>query len=401
MRQPDLCPLYLVLSLAWIHTHQADLSHFASGCGNMSLSCPGGSVILVESVHYDPETDCTGEDDLQTLSGKGSERGTRKTTEKPPSPEVAGRPLWEAVVAKCSGFRNSYCQLNLARDLPEGLSTGGRLDVKYSCGENVNSYCGGAIQVGQGGHISTPGYPKYYLGGKDCLWALTAAQGQKVQLTIMDMSLRSEDCVQVQDGADLISEECGPSLVSRTFNSRENSITLRLRTSNSSQQHLFPKRGILAKYSGLGCAVPGPIADGEVTFINSSWAQFTCHQGHVFKSSLSSLRSVQCRDSQWREGLEHCVSVEFLLQYGDEEVVRSLQISYSQLTQSQDQRTREWSLEVGATVLVGSLLLISLIIGISLYIKFYASGSYYLQEDQLSLKDVKDEVADYPQPEKY
>jgi hypothetical protein len=44
------------------------------------------------------------------------------------------------------------------------------------------------------------------------------------------------------------------------------------------------------------------------------------------------------RDSQWREGLEHCVSVEFLLQYGDEGVVRSLHISYSQLTQSPDQR---------------------------------------------------------------
>ena len=30
-----------------------------------SLSCPSGSVILVESVHYDPGTDCQGEDDLQ------------------------------------------------------------------------------------------------------------------------------------------------------------------------------------------------------------------------------------------------------------------------------------------------------------------------------------------------
>jgi hypothetical protein len=30
---------------------------------------------------------------------------------------------------------------------PPPLSSGGRLDVKYSCAENVNSYCGGAIQV--------------------------------------------------------------------------------------------------------------------------------------------------------------------------------------------------------------------------------------------------------------
>jgi hypothetical protein len=33
-------------------------------------------------------------------------------------------------------------------------------------------------------------------------------------------------------------------------------------------------------------------------------------------------------------------------------------------------------------VLVGSLLLLSLIIGISIYIKFYASGSYYLQVEE-------------------
>ena len=44
------------------------------------------------------------------------------------------------------------------------------------------------------------------------------------------------------------------------------------------------------------------------------------------------------RDSQWREGVEHCISVEFLLQYGDEGVVRSLQVSHSQLTQSQEHR---------------------------------------------------------------
>ena len=47
------------------------------------------------------------------------------------------------------------------------------------------------------------------------------------------------------------------------------------------------------------------------------------------------------RDSQWREGVEHCISVEFLLQYGDEGVVRSLQVSHSQLTQSPEQRYEE------------------------------------------------------------
>lgn len=228
------------------------------------------------------------------------------------------------------------------------------------------------------------------------MWTLTAGQGQKVQITIMDMSLRSEDCVQVQDGADLISEECGPSLMSRTFNSRENSLVLRLQSQSSSSQLLLPRRGILAKYIPLGCSVPGPIADGQLTFINSSLAEFTCDQGHVFKSTLSSSRTMHCRESQWREGVEHCTSVEFLLQYGDQDLVRSLQVYHSQLTQSPEQRSREWQVEVVATVLVGSLLIISLAIGISLYIKYSTSGSYYLQEDQVSLKDVKLE-----EPEKY
>jgi hypothetical protein len=62
-------------------------------------------------------------------------------------------------------------------------------------------------------------------------------------------------------------------------------------------------------------------------------------------------------------------------------------------------RSREWSLEVGATVLVGSLLLLSLIIGISIYIKFYASGSYYLQVEgkqiftsTIDVKEVRENV---------
>jgi len=36
----------------------------------ISISCPSGSVILVESVHYNPATDCKADDYLKVRKGK-------------------------------------------------------------------------------------------------------------------------------------------------------------------------------------------------------------------------------------------------------------------------------------------------------------------------------------------
>ena len=32
------------------------------------------------------------------------------------------------------------------------------------------------------GYLTSPGYPKYYLGGRECVWSLQAASGQAVSL---------------------------------------------------------------------------------------------------------------------------------------------------------------------------------------------------------------------------
>ena len=36
-------------------------------------------------------------------------------------------------------------------------------------------------------------YPKYYSGGRRCNWILRAAEGQRIQLRFLDISLREEE----------------------------------------------------------------------------------------------------------------------------------------------------------------------------------------------------------------
>ena len=62
--------------------------------------------------------------------------------------------------------------------------------VRYSCEKEVSSYCGGILTVSAPGYVSSPAYPKYYLGGRDCIWTLTAGKGQRIEVAVLDLSLR-------------------------------------------------------------------------------------------------------------------------------------------------------------------------------------------------------------------
>lgn len=49
----------------------------------------------------------------------------------------------------------------------------------------------GGGEVAQG-FIATPGYPKFYLGHSECRWTIRAPHNQRVQLTLLDVSLSSK-----------------------------------------------------------------------------------------------------------------------------------------------------------------------------------------------------------------
>ncbi len=56
------------------------------------------------------------------------------------------------------------------------------------CEESVSSYCGGRVEADSPGYLTSPGYPKYYLGGRECVWSLQAAAGQTLTIQLWDVS---------------------------------------------------------------------------------------------------------------------------------------------------------------------------------------------------------------------
>ena len=105
--------------------------------------------------------------------------------------------------------------------------TAGPAEVMYTCEAGVVSYCGGRVEVAGPGYLSSPGYPRYYLAGRECVWTLAAGRGQILSLQVIklqprllimlaqvtDLSLRTTpDCADsllvVEDGVRLL-QLCG------------------------------------------------------------------------------------------------------------------------------------------------------------------------------------------------
>merc|ERR1719369_2482318 len=105
-----------------------------------------------------------------------------------------------------------------------------------------------------------------------------------------------------------------------------------MKTAPSGQQ-VYSKRGVLLRYVPQGCPAPPPISEGRTVFANSTHAHLACSSGHVFRSSLKQLSSLHCRDWNWSAPVEHCVSLKFLLEYGNSSVVRAIGSHYEKLSQ--------------------------------------------------------------------
>merc|ERR1712059_167902 len=112
----------------------------------------------------------------------------------------------------------------------------------YSCVESLHSYCGGRVEAG-----SSPGYPHFYLGGRECVWSLVAAPGQTLTLQLGDLSLRRtscEDSVTVREGGRAVLDLCGDLTTTVMVQSVGHQLEVRMRTAPSGQQ-VYSKRGVL------------------------------------------------------------------------------------------------------------------------------------------------------------
>ena len=167
-----------------------------SGCGRVVLRCEEGSMVVAREASFTPDWEGVGE--------CGEE-----------SHAVNNLDIWRAVVMRCNGVVGGECVFDLAVDFPESVSWGrGRTTVRYSCQESIASQCGGRVDVVGEEYISSPGYPRYYLGGRECVWTMVGEEGQKIKLEVADLSLREtgEEC---QDSV-LIKED-GVTMVRQGF----------------------------------------------------------------------------------------------------------------------------------------------------------------------------------------
>ena len=290
----------------------------AFGCGSVKLRCEDGSMMVVREASFTPDWGGVGE-----CEGGGEGLAVSNNHD-----------IWRAVVGRCNGHRDTECVFDMGVDLPESVSWGrGRTDVRYSCEESVHSYCGGRVDGVGEGYISSPGYPRYYLGGRECVWTLVVGKGQKIQLELSDLSLREtgekcKDSVVIKEEGRTLLSLCGGLTSPVSLLSATNHVEVRMRTAASRQQ-LYPRRGLLLHYTPHGCATPPPIAEGEAVQHNSSLATLTCNQGHVLLSTLRPVATLSCSPTThtWTPGVEHCVSIQFLLQYGNKSVVTTLSAS--------------------------------------------------------------------------
>ena len=269
--------LLWVVSLLYLVPYS--VSHTVSGCGQVRLVCEEDSMIVVQEASFTPVEHKQECQDKAMMVNNGD--------------------ILQAVVGRCNGER--VCVVDIAADLPESAGWGrGRTGVKYSCQESIHSYCGGRVAVGgEGGYISSPGYPRYYLGGRECVWTMMGKEGQKIMLEVVDLSLREtgEECtdsVIVREKDNTLLTLCGGQRLPVSLVSSGHQVEVRM-VVKASLQAVYPRRGLLLQYRVVGCPSPSPIAEGEVIQVNTSHAVLQCNTGHVLQHSLASVQHLYCR----------------------------------------------------------------------------------------------------------
>ncbi|XP_063234716.1 uncharacterized protein LOC134537810 isoform X2 [Bacillus rossius redtenbacheri] len=226
---------------------------------------------------------------------------------------------------RCSGM--NHCSFILTADHKPSADWGpGVVTLRYACFNNhMTRFCNEQISVKDEGFVMSPGYPGYYLHQNDCYWLLRAAPGQRIRLSLLDVSLRAgagepggncSDRLQVSEEDRVLLAECGDLSSAEVVVSQGGALNVSLA---GLTREVFPKRGVLFHYRAVGCPSLTPPADGYTVFRNHTDAQFTCCVGHVFPDTRLRDRRLRCvNGNTWSASLPDCVADSSMQTLGQE-----------------------------------------------------------------------------------
>ncbi|CAL4068002.1 unnamed protein product, partial [Meganyctiphanes norvegica] len=155
---------------------------------------------------------------------------------------------------ECGG--KNQCKFSVWKHIPAARTDedhwkGGVLHVSYVClpKPEFHRTCN-SEKYAQSGWLQSIGYPEYYLGDQPCTLSIHVDEGQRIQLTISDISIRDmrdgektcTDSVVVREGEHELLHRCGESNKPLTVTSEGNLINVTLIATSE----LYPKRGYIA-----------------------------------------------------------------------------------------------------------------------------------------------------------
>ncbi|XP_015789839.1 uncharacterized protein LOC107366727 [Tetranychus urticae] len=220
--------------------------------------------------------------------------------------------------ANCTTTR----KCNFTSEVLSQCSEPGHIFYKYSCIAPylLAHYCNSVLDRTYG-YISSPTYPDYSSSIMDCSWTITALEGQKIELQILDTELTDPRIVKPKDFLAEAVVECTDSL---TISADQKLITLcgdsinNLQTIKSKgpevklsykQNEFRARRGWLVRYQVNGCPKLKDPFKGHIVEQNETSASMTCCEGYIFKDTREPKKFLTCLRNNWDGIVSSCVKV--------------------------------------------------------------------------------------------